>query len=672
MATNLGTAYVRIEPSAKGIGNEISNVLNNEAGNAGASAGSKIASGIGGALKVGGAVIGAGLAAATTAVIGFGKEAVSAYASYEQLTGGIETLFDNTENAQAYGEILRDMGNSAEYVAREVEAASRIPIDTVMNNAANAYKTAGMSANDYMETVVGMAAALNNSTGDLQVSAELADMAIQDMSDNANKMGTSMESIQNAYRGFSRGNFQMLDNLSLGFAGTKDGMAELLAAAQEISGVEYDIDSYADIVEAIHVVQTEMGITGTTAKEAMSTIEGSANATKAAWANVITSIGSGEGMGEAFNGLLSAIFGDESGGGLLNNIIPRIQQVMEGIGEFVAQASPIISDKLPALIEGIVPSLLSAGVTLIDGLAQGLLSALPTLMPIAVDILMEIVRTIIDNLPMIISVGVQLLGELVIGISQALPELIPATIDAILTIVDGLIDNIDLVIDAAIQLAIGIATGLIKALPVIVEKAPIIIEKLALGLIGAIPKLLLAVGQLVVAMANALLNAGVKMMQAGANLVEGLKNGFIQSWNNFVNKVKDMAQNLINSVKNVFKISSPSKVFAQIGDYCVQGFDNSFDNFGSDALTSVEDAMSEMAGVAVPTFETDMSVRPGSYKSVNNNSDLYGLLAQYLPLLENGTNVNVSLEGDAEGLFRQVRRQTNQFIKSTGASPFLA
>lgn len=672
MATNLGTAYVRIEPSAKGIGNEISNVLNNEAGNAGISAGSKIAGGIGSALKVGGAVIGAGLAAATTAVMGFGKEAVNAYASYEQLEGGIETLFDNTENAQRWGDTLRDMGMSAEYAAKEMMDASKIPINTVMDNAANAYKTAGMSANDYMETVIGMAAALNNATGDLQVSADYADMAITDMSDNVNKMGTSMEAVQNAYRGFSRGNFTMLDNLSLGFAGTKEGMEELLAAAQEISGVEYDIDSYADIVEAIHVVQTEMGITGTTAKEAMTTIEGSANATKAAWANIVTAVGRGEGLQEAFDGLIYAVFGDESGGGLLNNLLPRIQQVMEGIGEFISQASPIIADKLPALIEGIVPSLLTAGVALIEGLAQGILSALPTLMPIAVDVLMEIVRTIIDNLPMIISVGLQLISELVIGISQALPELIPATIDAILTIVDSLLDNIDLLIDAALQLAIGIATGLIKAIPVIVEKAPIIIGKLVVGLIGAIPKLVLAAGQLMTALINAILNMGAQLMSAGHQIVDGLKNGIINAWGNLVNKVKEMASNLVNSVKNVFKISSPSKVFAQIGDYCVQGFDNSFDSFGNNALSSVEDAMHEMAGVAVPTFETDMSVRPGAYKSAQtNNSDLYGLLAQYLPLLEDGLNANVVLEGDADGLFRQVRQKVNQFTRSTGASPFV-
>ena len=673
MATNLGTAYVRIEPSAKGIGNEISNILNNEAGGAGEKAGSKLVGGIGSALKVGGAVIGAGIAAATGAVIGFGKEAVSAYASYEQLSGGIETLFDNTENAQRYGNILRDMGNSAEYVAREVEEASRIPIDTVMGNASKAYQTAGMSANDYMETVVGMAAALNNSTGDLQVSAELADMAIQDMSDNANKMGTSLESVQNAYRGFSRGNFTMLDNLSLGFAGTKDGMAELLAAAEEISGVEYDIDSYADIVEAIHVVQDEMGITGTTAKEAMFTIEGSANATKAAWQNVITAVGRGEGMGEAFNGLLTSIFGGEDGGGLLNNIIPRIQQVMEGIGEFVAQASPIIAEKLPALIEGIVPSLLSAGVTLIEGLAQGILTALPVLMPIAVDVLMELVHAIIDNLPMIISVGIQLIGELIIGISQALPELIPAALEAIYAIIDGLLDNIDLLIDAAVQLAIGISVGLVQAIPVIVEKAPEIIGKLVVALIGAIPKLVLAAGQIMVAFVNAILSVGAKLSDAGRQIVDGLKNGIVNAWGNLVNKVKEMAGNLINSVKNVFKISSPSKVFAEMGDYCVQGFDEGFSTFGDSSVAMVEDAMSDIASVGVPSFETDMRVSAGAYRSADTSSDVYGLLAQYLPeLVSRDGNVKVVLEGDAQGLFRQVRQQTNQFIKSTGASPFLS
>lgn len=647
MATNLGTAYVRIEPSAKGIGNQISSVLNDEAGGAGAAAGSKLASGIGGALKAGGALIGAGVAAATTAVIGFGKEAVSSYANYEQLIGGVEKLYGDASG-------------------------------TIQKFADEAYKTSGMSANAYMETATGFSAALINSLdGDVNKAAELTDVAMRAMSDNVNVFGSDMESVQNAFQGFAKGNYTMLDNLKLGYGGTKEGMEQLIADAnayRETIGETADlsIDSFADIVQAVQSVQEAQNIAGTTNKEAMSTIEGSATATKAAWENVITAIGRGEGMQEAFDGLLTSVFGGEDGGGLLNNILPRIEQVMQGIGEFVGQAAPIIAEKLPALIEGVVPSLLSAGVTLLEALAQGIMTALPSLVPIALDVLMEIVHTIIDNIPMIISVGVQLIGELVTGIAQALPELIPAAIEAIYAIVNGLLDNIDLLIDAAVNLAVGIATGLVRAIPVIVEKAPEIIGKLVVGLIGAIPKLVLAAGQILTAFINAFLNMGAKLLSTGRSIVDGIKQGIFEAWDNLVAKVKEMAGKLVDGVKNVFKISSPSKVFAQIGDYCVQGFDESFDSFGNNALDSVEGAMQDMASVSMPQISADMRMSTGSYKSVDKSSDVYGLLATYLPLLNRETAVNVSLEGDAAGLFRQVRKQTNQFIKSTGASPFIA
>ena len=210
--------------------------------------GSKLKSGLATAAKVGAAAV----AAAGTAIVAVGKQAIEQYAEYEQLVGGVETLFKQSS-------------------------------DTVMGYAENAYKTAGMSANEYMSTVTSFSAALLRSVGgDTEKAAKLADTAITDMSDNANKMGVSLESLQNAYTGFSRGNFTMLDNLALGFSGTKEGMQELLDTAEELSGVKYDIGSYADIVEAIHVVQTEMGITGTTAKEAATTIQGSTASMKSA------------------------------------------------------------------------------------------------------------------------------------------------------------------------------------------------------------------------------------------------------------------------------------------------------------------------------------------------------------------------------------------------------
>lgn len=645
---DIGKAYVRIEPTAKGIGNKIESVLNQETDGVGASVGSKLAGGIGTGLKLAGGAIAAGVTAASAAVVSLGKEAVSSYANYEQLIGGVEKL---------YG----DAAGKLEQFANE------------------AYKTSGMSANAYMETATSFSAALISSLdGDVNTAANMTDIAMRSISDNVNTFGSNMESVTNAFQGFAKGQFNMLDNLKLGYGGTKEEMERLLRDAEEYEGFiegSLSIDNFADIIEAIDIVQEHLNIAGTTEAEAMRTIEGSATATKAAWENVITAIGRGEGLKEALDALTSSIFGAKEGEGLLNQIIPRIQTVMEGIGEFVATAAPFISDKLPELVNSILPSLLSAASSLVTSLGEGILSALPTIMPIATQVLMQLAQTLIDHLPEIISVGVQIIGQLIVGISQALPELIPAAIDAILTIVDNLINNIDLLIDCAVQLITGLAVGLVKAIPVLVEKAPIIIEKLVLGIIAAVPKLILAAGQIMVNFAQALNNIAPRLHEVGQNLVTGLKNGFINAWNGFVAKVKDMANNLISSVKNVFSTHSPSRVFEQIGDWCVQGFDIGFESFGDGAVKDVQNAMDEISAVGSPTINPEIATSADAfrYQSVGGNtSDLYGLLSTYLPLLERQTSVNVSLEGDAQGLFRQVRSQTNQFIKSTGASPFLS
>ena len=642
---DIGKAYVRIEPTSKGIGNEISKVLNDEAGGAGEKAGSKLASGLGSAFKAGAVAIGTGIAAATGAVVKFGQEAVSSYANYEQLVGGVEKL---------YG----DAAGKVEQLANE------------------AYKTSGMSANQYMETATSFSAALINSLeGDVDNAAKLTDVAMRSISDNVNTFGSNMESVTNAFQGFAKGQFNMLDNLKLGYGGTKEEMERLLRDAEKYEGFiegSMSVDNFADIISAIDIVQEHLNIAGTTNREAMSTIEGSATATKAAWENVITAIGRGEGIDEAFDALLTSIFGGEDGGGLLNNILPRIQTVMEGIGQFIVKAAPILAEQIPAIINQVLPSLLSAGATLLEGLLTGILSALPELMPVAMDVINQLINFLIANLPMIFDCAIQILLAIVNGIADNLDTLIPAAVDAILTIVEALIDHIDLLVDAAIKLTIGLAEGLIKALPRLIEKAPVIIGKLVTALANAGNKLLELGGKLMNLFIQGLQNIGQKLANVGRNLVEGLKNGIINAWNNMVAKVKDMANNLVDAIKGVFKISSPSKVFEQIGDYCVQGFDESFDSFGKDAMSSVEGAVSDLASMEIPAFSTDMSVR-GSYQSVDNASNVYGLLAQYLPeLLDRNTNVNVSLEGDAQGLFRQVRQQTNQFIKSTGASPFVS
>ena len=294
-----------------------------------------------GGLKGLTASIGAGAAAVGKMV----SDSVSAYGSYEQLVGGVQTLF----------------GDSAQ---------------KVLENSEQAFRTAGMSMNEYMETSIQSAAALINSLeGDQAQAAELMDMSITDMSDNVNKMGTTMEAVQNAYRGFSRQNFTMLDNLALGFAGTKEGMQELLDKAEQISGIHYDISSYSDIVKAIHVVQQEMGITGTTAAEAADTIQGSVGSMKAAWENLKVELVKEDGdIGKSIDILINSSLT------MFDNIEPKIERALGGVSEFVGKAAPLVAEKLPPIIEKIVPPLLSASSTLVYSVGKGIAQALPSLL----------------------------------------------------------------------------------------------------------------------------------------------------------------------------------------------------------------------------------------------------------------------------------------------------
>ena len=344
MPGTIANAYVQILPSAEGMKSNLTKALGGEAEDAGKNLASKIGGGLKTGLGTAAKAAAVGIAAAGTAAVALGNQALQSYADYEQLIGGVETLFGDSA-----GKVIQD--------------------------ASQAFKTAGMSANDYMETSIQSAAALINSLGgDQAKAADLMGMSITDMSDNVNKMGTSMEAVQNAYRGFSRGNFTMLDNLALGFAGTKEGMQELLDAAEQISGVKYDINSYSDIVQAIHEVQTQMGITGTTAREAMTTISGSVNATKAAWQNLLTGIADENADFEALvnNFIDSAMIAAE-------NILPRVQTIMDGLGRLITEASQRI---LPIIIDMIVqnlPQIIASGVQIVISLITGIVQALPQL-----------------------------------------------------------------------------------------------------------------------------------------------------------------------------------------------------------------------------------------------------------------------------------------------------
>lgn len=496
--------------------------------------GKKLASGLGTAAKA----IGAGIAASAAAIGGLTKAAVSAYADYEQLTGGVETLFKNSS-------------------------------DVVMKYAENAYKTAGLSANEYMETVTGFSASLLQSLdGDTAAAAEKADMAITDMADNANKMGTSMESIQNAYQGFAKQNYTMLDNLKLGYGGTKEEMQRLLEDAEKISGIKYDISSYADVVDAIHVMQTEMDIAGTTAKEASTTIQGSLGMLKSSWQNLVAGFANPDAdMGKLIDDLVS------SAETAFSNLMPAIEHALSGIGEFIEKIAPIIAEKLPPLVEQVLPSLINAAITLFNGLVAALPVILKVLVAQAPMIITTIVDAILKLLPMIIDLGLQLILALADGLIEALPDLIPAIVDVIMTIVEKLTepDTLMQLIEAAMLLIFAVAEGLIEALPRIVESLVTIItnmvtyfvEKypellkqglelianLAKGLIQAIPKIVEAIGKGMLKLLEAIKAKFADVKQKGKELIEKLIDGIIGMFT----KIKEKGSELVEKVKEGFK-----------------------------------------------------------------------------------------------------------------------
>ena len=349
-----------------------------EADSGGGGWGGKVAKGLGGIAKGGAIAFGAVATAASAAAVAIGKSALDGYAEYEQLEGGVKKLFGESASKQ------------------------------VMKYAQDAYKTAGMSANEYMETATSFSASLISSLGgDTKKAAEVADIAMRSMSDNVNTFGGDIEGVKTAYQGFAKQNYTMLDNLKLGYGGTKTEMERLIKDANKYrkaqgKNADLTIDSFADIVEAIQTVQEEQGIAGTTAKESMTTIEGSANATKAAWKNVVTAIAGGGDLKQAMSGLVSSLFGNGDGGGLVNQIIPRIKTIMEGIGDFVAQAAPLIAQKLPELISAILPSLLTAVGSLIKALATaipGLLKGIWDSIKAVAPILMSTVKDLVSKIP---------------------------------------------------------------------------------------------------------------------------------------------------------------------------------------------------------------------------------------------------------------------------------
>ena len=554
-------------------------------------------------------------------ILNVGKEALNSYADYEQLVGGVETLFkDNAE--------------------------------TVENYANNAYKTAGLSANDYMNTVTSFSASLLQSlNNDTAKTAQVADMAVTDMSDNANKMGTDMSMIQNAYQGFAKQNYTMLDNLKLGYGGTKTEMQRLLADAEKVTGIKYDINNLNDVYQAIHVIQGELGITGTTAKEASTTIQGSVSAMKSAWQNILTGIATGntENMGNLVNNLANSVIT------AAQNILPRVQEIASGIVSVLPQIIEQINENLPMLLD--------SGVQILNTLMEGIMANLPAIMQGANQIISTLLTTLLDMLPQIIEMGIQLIVSLVQGIAQQLPTLIPQMIDAVILIVDTLLDNIDMIIDAGIQLLIGLAEGLINALPQLIDKIPEIIDKLymaisnnvpklvqagitltiklAEGLIKAIPQLISKIPQIISSLVHGFANYFSNMHEVGKNLVSGIWEGIKNAKNWLLDKVKEWCGNILSGIKGFFGIHSPSKVFKdEIGTNLALGVGEGFKN----TMKNVSDEMS----ASIPT-EFDVTSTMKRTDNVNQLS-LDNLTNAFISAVKN-LNAQIIIDKDVAGRF---------------------
>lgn len=463
-------------------------------------------------------------AAATVAAAGVAtalvKSAVSSYAEYEQLVGGVETLFKDSAS-------------------------------TVQKYAAQAYQTAGLSANQYMETVTGFSASLLQSLGgDTEAAAEKANTAIIDMSDNANKMGTDMASIQNAYQGFAKQNYTMLDNLKLGYGGTKEEMERLLVDAEKLSGFKYDISSYADIVDAIHVVQTEMGITGTTAKEASETISGSLGMTKSAWQNLVTGMADDT---QNFDVLINQFV--ESASTAWSNLEPRIEIALQGVKKLIEKLMPTIFEAIPKLVKEFLPTVITAGLGILNALVKGIVEGLPILLESTNEIINQFIDAIVTLLPVIVEAALEIALALVEGLVNNADKILSAAGEIIITLINGLKKALPKLISYVPSLVTSIASTITKYLPQILQAGISLLLELAKGILQALPDLLEQLPEIITSICESLLSMTDQIIEAGVELLTALVDNLPLIISTIVRVLPQIIQNIVKTlINNVPKI----------------------------------------------------------------------------------------------------------------------
>lgn len=643
MATEVAKAYVQIVPSARGIKGQLEKEMNPEVESAGQSVGGKLAGAIKGVIAT--AAIGKSLSA--TLMEG---------ANLQQSIGGIETLFKDSA-------------------------------EKVKQNAANAYRTAGMSANEYMELTTSFSASLLSSLGnDTSKAADIADMAMTDMSDNANKMGTDMERITDAYQGFAKQNYTMLDNLKLGYGGTKTEMERLLADAQKITGVKYDINNLSDVYSAIHVIQGELGITGTTAKESAETFSGSLASMKAAFKNVLGNLSLGEDIVDELFALSETVSTFVVGNliPMLGNVLKGVPQLFDGVVGMVVRSFNMLSDNAPEIVSqgaGLVTSLVTGIVTnipyLIEGawnlvtsfgealltadwmtIGQNLINSIKEGLDIAAgeilgtdgNIVGSVISAIQLNLPSVLEKGIEIVTNLANGILENLPTLISMAGNAITSFIGGILPMLPTVWQAGTDLLLKLVDGVVKNLPSIISAAGIaigkfilvigqnlpkilqtgieILGKLASGLIQAIPELVGKIPQIIRSIQDAFKDTD--WLEVGKNIIRGIAEGLKNAGSMLWGAVKGILGNFKDNVLEFFGIHSPSRWGEYVGKMISLGFPRGVEN----NLNPFRNAMDKLGAVASEPLENTIVKRSNlTVEKENSNTGIADKLDRLIEIL---------------------------------------
>lgn len=511
MATSVGSAYVSLMPSMDGFASKIGKEFGSQGNAAGKAFGDSMTVGIdSGAKKSSGILTGLGTVAkgaATAAVAGFtaltgavtaiGGAALSAYADYEQLVGGVDTLFGSASQ-------------------------------TLQGYAAEAYKTCGMSANQYMTQATSFAASLVSScSGDVAKAADYANMAMGDMSDNVNKMGSDMTDVQNAYQGFAKQNYTMLDNLKLGYGGTQAEMKRLIADANKLrqeqgKNADLTIDSYADVVEAIHTVQENMGITGTTAKEAATTISGSIGMAKAAWENFITGLGRDD---VDFSQLTQQLL--ESIGAVATNVAPRVAQIGQGI----ITAFPVVLSGLGTVLAPVVSEALSTAWNIAVNALAGIGIHLPNVdssqMLSGINAAMDAAKLLLTDPAAFLEKGNQLVQSVGSGIRAGVPKIVSEGLNILTSLSQAFLTGFPQIVSMGGQLVLSLVQGLMDSLPSLIEQGPQIVSNIANGISAAAGVLLDTGLQIIVAIGTGLVNAVPTLLANIPQILQAVWDAFI-------------------------------------------------------------------------------------------------------------------------------------------------